>query len=196
MDYSDEQWKKMDDYGTWYEVSKMNRWRNTSTGKIHDTKQNKLQHGAVILHVTYEDKLKTLVFSNIVARAFVDNPDNKPLVWHLDKNPRNNIPENLIWATRKEVNQWADRPNTYKKHSVARINKMTNERDYIFESPQEAAEWVREEGITESDQADAAIIGVCNGRILSIYGYKWKYHIKHVKSEKWKTHPTLKNIWI
>ena len=40
--------------------------------------------------------------NRIVAQAFLPNPENKPIVHHLDSNKLNNAVDNLAWATHKE----------------------------------------------------------------------------------------------
>lgn len=40
--------------------------------------------------------------SRLVAEAFIPNPDNLPLVRHMDDNPKNNHVSNLRWGTQKD----------------------------------------------------------------------------------------------
>lgn len=38
----------------------------------------------------------------LVAKAYIDNPEGKPIVCHKDDNPKNNHVSNLFWGTQKE----------------------------------------------------------------------------------------------
>ena len=40
----------------------------------------------------------------IIGKTFVPNPQNKPIIMHLDGDQGNDLPENLMWATHKEKN--------------------------------------------------------------------------------------------
>jgi hypothetical protein len=40
--------------------------------------------------------------SQLVATAFIPNPDNKPFVCHKDDNPSNNNASNLFWGTHQD----------------------------------------------------------------------------------------------
>ena len=46
----------------------------------------------------------------LIAETFIDNPENKKTVDHIDGNKQNNCAENLRWATMKE--QLANRGHT------------------------------------------------------------------------------------
>lgn len=45
---------------------------------------------------------KNKAIHRLVAIYFIDNPDNKNIINHLDSNPSNNFVENLEWCNQKE----------------------------------------------------------------------------------------------
>ena len=53
---------------------------------------------------TNEGQIKIVYVHRLIAEAFIPNPDNKPIVNHIDGNKLNNDASNLEWVTASENN--------------------------------------------------------------------------------------------
>ncbi len=103
-----ENWKSIDGYHN-YEVSWWGRIRNATTGRIYKNSLNK--GGYFVVGLSKNKKFKTHNVHQLVAHEWVDNPDEKRCVDHIDGDRANNHYENLRYATCSENNRNA------KKHS-------------------------------------------------------------------------------
>ena len=79
----------------------------------HITKEGKLYRYGKLLKVYHHHRYlrcklhngsisKNVKIHRLVAEAYIPNPNNLPIVMHLDDNPLNNIVSNLKWGTHKE----------------------------------------------------------------------------------------------
>lgn len=59
-------------------------------------------HGYKMIHIRENGKRTVRYVHRLVAEAFIDNPENKPHVNHIDYDRSNNHFENLEWCTAKE----------------------------------------------------------------------------------------------
>lgn len=98
----EEIWRPIEGFES-YQVSNMG---NVKTYKRY--KDGKLltprKCGEYLAVQLYDDK-KNVSESRIhtlVANAFVENPDNKPCIDHIDQNKHNNCASNLRWATKSD----------------------------------------------------------------------------------------------
>ena len=65
------------------------------------------KHGYLNLDLYHNGVRKHELVHRLVAKAFVPNPDNKPVVNHKDGNKLNNNADNLEWVTSLENNRHA-----------------------------------------------------------------------------------------
>lgn len=128
-----------------------------------------------------ERKLRSV--HGLVAMAFIENPENKPQVNHINGIPCDNRVENLEWVTNSENQKHAYRIGLQKarhKEELPNYNKYCNgnrivlqyslDGKFIREYPSIAMA-TREMG----GKAHSTIQNACNNSHHTAYGYKWKY---------------------
>lgn len=130
-------WIDIRDYEGIYQVSNLGRVRSldrivprgdkglTIKGRILSmNKLNKSGYRTCIL--SRRDKKDYRRFNRLVAEAFIDNPDKKPFVNHIDGDKLNNHVDNLEWSTCSENTQHAYDTGLIPKgelHSRSKISK-------------------------------------------------------------------------
>lgn len=104
-------------------------------------------------------------FHRMVAFMFVENPENKPFVNHIDGNKLNNHYSNLEWVTNQENCQHAH------DTGLARIKRAVIQTD-------ESGQFIREfSSIKEAKETLGVynVSGVCSGKASHTKGYYFKY---------------------
>ena len=149
-----------------YEVSNLGKIRNIKSGRVL---KPRLHHSGYLRYCLYENnKKKDLLLHRILATAFIDNPEGKPCVNHIDENKSNNDLSNLEWCTVRENNAHGTRTKRAAEKLSQKVvqldlnNNVLNE----FESIRQAE---RETGAPRT-----SISSCCNGKTKSAGGFKWR----------------------
>lgn len=162
-------WKKFIYEGqeTDYSVSTEGEVRKDTTNYIlSQSSQQDYKFVGLIIN----GKQKRMRVHRMVALTFIDNPDNKPYVNHINGNRSDNNVENLEWVTPSENTQHAVDTGLFKsgrKRAVIQYN-LNGEQMATFESASEAA---RQTGGSQSK-----ITMCCRRQRDSANDYQWRYY--------------------
>ena len=89
-----------------YEVSSCGRIMNLTSGRVGPGYTQ--DSGVVVFRFMLTDGCsRSIPVARVVASVFLENPESKPMVMHIDGDKANNHVSNLAWATRAEMTQAA-----------------------------------------------------------------------------------------
>lgn len=99
-DYMDERW--------WY-IDGVPGYMISDCGRVWSSKSQKFlkvkpldKHGHLGVSMSINGKHVYRYIHQLMARAFIPNPNRMPVVRHLDDNPKNNYLDNFAWGTQKD----------------------------------------------------------------------------------------------
>jgi hypothetical protein len=132
IDIEGEEWKEIPDEFTFgkkkYWISNKGRFKN-NMGKLME-----LTNHTNYLTISFKNngQNKTYQLHRIVAFMFVENPENKSFVNHIDGNKTNNCADNLEWVTKSENTLHAHKIGLIKKNS-RKIHQFDKQGNFIAE---------------------------------------------------------------
>ena len=202
-DDSSEIYKEKDDSQTIEKIKKepitIERWLNIKSyentykisnfGKVMNKLTNLLLNPYYLSgYMAVELSGKSYLIHRLVALHFIDNPDKKTWVDHIDNTPTNNREDNLRWITPSE--------NSLAYHT----NYSTRSKNPILQYDMDGCfikEWncVSELLKEHKTYRGSQIYNALNGKYSSAYGYVWEYKInKPQTTDKIDTCDIFKNI--
>lgn len=98
----DEIWKDIEGYDGLYQVSNLGRVKTFQFNKGRIMKGYKTPLGYMMVCLRKNGTPTKEFVHRLVAKTFIENPEDKPYVNHLDCNPSNNVVTNLEWCTQGE----------------------------------------------------------------------------------------------
>lgn len=186
------QWKTVEGFEL-YEISNTGQIRSkdrvitngfgTFTKKGRNLKPIDNGKGYLKINLIQNGKSKREYIHRLVAFAFIPNPENKPLINHIDNNPMNNNAINLEWCTHQEntdwmnkqgrarrTNEWLENLHKAQKETYVAVvgeNIKTGEKIYFSKLND-----VKKAGFQPS-----CVCYCCKGKrgMAQHKGYRWKY---------------------
>lgn len=100
-------WKEIEGFNGDYLISNLGRVKSLKNNKESILKPFKSGGGYYKVALSKNKMSKTLYIHRLVAKAFIQNPENKPEINHIDGCKTNNQVTNLEWITHKQNIQHA-----------------------------------------------------------------------------------------
>lgn len=142
-------WSPIDNFEGYYEIS--NFWRVRSLDREYEWEiwwkkwirrkkwrllSNRMCWSYYAVQLCKNNKPKNYYIHRLVWKAFVDNPDNKPEINHIDWDKLNNYDTNLQWCTASENKQhaqdtWLNRARFSEKQKQAAKENVKKTPSYI-----------------------------------------------------------------
>lgn len=164
-------WKDIEGYEGLYQVSNLGNVKSLRFGKDKVLKPIKIKNNYLRVDLFKQGKHNLYLVHRLVARAFIDNPNNLPMINHKDENTSNNKVSNLEWCDAKYninygtcIQRIAESNTNNQKLSKPVICIETGK---IYLSTREVE---RELGFAHQN-----IVNACTGRYKQAYNFHWRY---------------------
>ena len=165
----EEIWADIEGYESLYAISSKGRCWSYKTKKF--LKETINNDGYLRFSLFKNGKHKRYLAHRLVAKSFVDNPNQYPEINHINENVKDNCAENLEWCTHKQNINYGSRN---KKVSIALKNNQNSAKRVqnidtlnIYDSLTKAE---KETGIDLSQ-----ICLCCKNKAKTAGGYRWRY---------------------
>lgn len=184
-------WKDINGYEGYYQISNKGNVRSLDRfDGVHDRqetilKPNLKQNGYLQVGLRKHSTRKWIGVHRLVAIHFIENPDNKPQVNHIDGNKQNNNVENLEWVTAKENQNHATRiglrknmPKGEKHSNYGKCGEKSRSAKPVIRKDPKTGETklYKAKILAKDDGFDVTSISkCCHGKLKTHKGYEWYF---------------------
>jgi hypothetical protein len=168
-----EEWRNitLEPYSEKYQISSLGRIRSLFKKEPRILNPS-IRSSYLAVQLCDKGNYKTVNIHKLVALAFIPNPDNKPIINHVNGDKLDNKVSNLEWTTNSENCKHAYKLG--KKATRKAVSQYSLDGTFIksFESITMASK--------ETGCSDTKISSVCKGKRTHTLGFIWEYN-----DEKW-----------
>lgn len=174
----DEKWDVIKDFPD-YEINRKGNVRNIYTKRHIGLNPNSSGYLAVNLHKDKKPYRKLIHI--LVAQQYIPNPENKPIVNHIDEDRANNHVENLEWVTVKENSNHGNRNEKLAKRGSRPINEYDTSGRYL-------RTWISASAFARHYGISTTPVFIClSGKGKTVAGRQVRYYsgsIENISSTK------------
>ncbi len=135
-----EEWKDVPGYEGLYKISSLGRVFSVRRRNVNGRgytggyclKPRTYRNGYKFTGLSKNGEVKNVTIHRLVAESFVDNPEGKLEVNHIDGDKENNAASNLEWCTRSENNAHAVRTGLRDIEKMQSVAWRRNEKPVVF----------------------------------------------------------------
>lgn len=167
MENNKEIWKNIAGFEG-YQVSNFGRVKSFYGKKERILKAGLRSNGYLNVILCKNGKMKCFLIHRLVANAFIDNPDNLPVINHIDENKQNNQVSNLEWCTYSYNNSYNDKGKKTGAKLAKKVGQYSKDGKLIKIWP----------SMIEADRNDfnmGNICSCCQGKRKTHGGFIWQY---------------------
>ena len=186
-----EEWMNIEGYEGLYQVSNEGRVKSLQREIVYKDGRKKVLEEKILhnflsdlgyYHVmlSKDGMSKRYKVHRLVAKAFIPNPNNLPIINHKDENPKNNVADNLEWCTQGYNVRYGTmiergRQTQFNREDLSKeVEQYTLDGDLV-ETFKSASEIER-----KNPQFKTSSVTRCCRNNKTYKGYIWKYCEKQI----------------